>query len=372
MRSSPRKINILPIIPIFVFPIALLMLFNDKNNVRDFFLLTSDISTRLLFSTRTDYSAYIADNSENKEASVTENTEKITYPDVNTNTRLHIKDSEILDIDSKDEISENVGDFEAGGEIIEEFYDEYYGEDYVNLSNGGQVRNLSELSNDEIIALGECDLPFEISGNGEPEVLIMHTHTTEAYELSENKYYNVNKSTRSLSESENMIAVGQAMANEIYKSGIGVIHDTTIHDYPDYNSAYDNSRKTVQTLLEKYPEIKVVLDIHRDAIERDSSRISAVTTIDAKKAAQIMIICGYKDNSHYKENFKFASSLQSEIESDYPTLTRPVLFDYRFYNQDLSTGSLLIEIGSHGNTLEEAVYSGELVGKALGKLLKGN
>ncbi|HIX32974.1 MAG TPA: stage II sporulation protein P, partial [Candidatus Gemmiger avium] len=59
---------------------------------------------------------------------------------------------------------------------------------------------------------------------------------------------------------------------------------------------------------------------------------------------------------------------ESAMESRFPGLTRPVLFDYRYYNQDLTTGSLLIEIGSHGNTLSEAVYSGQLVGEALAGL----
>ena len=70
------------------------------------------------------------------------------------------------------------------------------------------------------------------------------------------------------------------------------------------------------------------------------------------------------------ENFKLACLMQSGFERDYPTLTRPVLFDYRHYNQDLTTGSLLIEVGGHANTLEQAKYSGELIGKSLAKTLK--
>lgn len=370
MRSSHRKINIAALtLTLFCFGLMFYLIKSEKS-VRKFFLMSSEISTRILFSTRKDYRTYIPEST-NEETAAETFAASFTYPDIDIHTDLLFDyphdtgNTESLTSDENEE-------FEAGGEIIEEFYDKYSGENYINLPKGGQVRNLSELSNDEVLSLSESELPFEMLNNGEPEVLIIHTHTTETYEITENKYYNINRSTRSLSEEENMIAVGNVIADEIYKSGIGVIHDTTVHDYPDYNSAYDNSRKTVKNLLEKYPEIKVILDIHRDAIERDSSRISAVTTIDGKKAAQIMIICGYKDNSHYKENFKFASSLQSEIETSYPTLTRPVLFDYRFYNQDLSTGSLLIEIGSHGNTLDEAMYSGELVGKALGNLLKGS
>jgi stage II sporulation protein P len=96
--------------------------------------------------------------------------------------------------------------------------------------------------------------------------------------------------------------------------------------------------------------------------------------IDGKKSAQVMIISGCDDGTmdmpDYMQNFRFASLLQQQMASDYENLARPVLFDYRKYNQDLTTGSLLIEVGTHGNTLEQVQYAGELVGKSLSKALK--
>ena len=112
-----------------------------------------------------------------------------------------------------------------------------------------------------------------------------------------------------------------------------------------------------------------MLDIHRDSIEDNGSMVSSVTEIDGKKAAQVMIISAADDGTYeipdFIENFHFACAFQQAIESRYPTLTRPVLFQYCHYNQHTTTGSLLLEIGSHGNTVEQAVYSGHLVGKAL-------
>ena len=157
------------------------------------------------------------------------------------------------------------------------------------------------------------------------------------------------------------------------QAGIGVIHDTTQHDYPSYNGAYDRSAVTVQSYLQQYPSIRIVLDIHRDAIASGSQVYSAETEINGKKAAQVMIISGCDDGTmgypDYMKNLSFAAALQNRLEGDYPTLTRPILFDYRKYNQQLTTGSLLLEIGSHGNTLEQAVYTGQLIGKSLGRLL---
>ena len=72
----------------------------------------------------------------------------------------------------------------------------------------------------------------------------------------------------------------------------------------------------------------------------------------------------------YMNNFHFASKLQSSLESDWNGITRPILFDYRFYNQDLTTGSLLIEIGCQANSIDQVQYTGELIGKTLGKMFK--
>lgn len=264
-------------------------------------------------------------------------------------------------------------DYLQGGRIVPTLYGKYTGGDYIDLPNGGQVRNITSMDNSQLLSLAEQPPAFEITADGEPEVLIMHTHTTECYEPCEREYYDLNRSSRVLDSEQNMTVIGNEITYQLYQSGIGVIHDTTVHDYPDYNGSYDRSRETVQNILEQYPSVKVVLDIHRDAIEKDGDRIAPVTEIDGKKAAQVMIICGCDDGTmdmpNCTDNFKFACALQSRLESDYPTLTRPVLFDYRHYNQDLTPGSLLIEVGGHANTLEQAKYSGQLIGKSLSKLL---
>ena len=86
-----------------------------------------------------------------------------------------------------------------------------------------------------------------------------------------------------------------------------------------------------------------------------------------------MIISGCDDGTmdmpNYMKNFRFSSLLQQQMSSDYSNFTRPILFDYRNYNQNLTTGSILIEVGSHGNTLEQAGNAGELIGKSLVRAL---
>ena len=205
-------------------------------------------------------------------------------------------------------------------------------------------------------------------------MLIMHTHATETYELAEKNWCDPNFTARSTDNSRNMIAVGAEIARVLNEAGICTIQDTTLHDYPSYNGSYEKSNATVRNYLAQYPSIKVVLDVHRDAIQtQDGTRYAPAANINGMRAAQVMIICGADVDGNlpnFKQNLRFAARWQAKMAQLYPGLARPVLFDYRYYNQDLTTGSLLIEMGGHANTLEEAKYSARLVGDALAKLFQ--
>lgn len=234
----------------------------------------------------------------------------------------------------------------------------------------GWVRNLSGLGTEEVLSLSRQDLPFDIELNSdEPQVLIYHTHATEAYLPTLRSWYGLDESFRSDQNEENMVAVGEVLAQTLEQAGIKVIHDTTQHDNPSYTGAYDRSRETMRKYLEQYPSIKVTLDVHRDAITRDDNTIIAPTaTVEGQQIAQVMIIsCADGERiPNFRQNFTFAAALQQQAAQLYPDLMRPILFDQnRFYNQDLTTGSLLLEFGSHGNTLAQAKRSAVLVANSL-------
>ena len=221
-------------------------------------------------------------------------------------------------------------------------------------------------------------MPFAIEkDSAAPQVLIMHTHATEDYRLSAGLWFTPGDGARSTDRSINMCAVGRVMADTLNAAGICTLHDETLNDYPSYTGSYANSRAVVQQYLAQYPSIKVVLDVHRDAIERENgTRCAPVCTIDGREAAQVMIICGCDNGTSvqlpaWRQNLRFAAAWERSMEAKYPGLTRPVLFSYRFYNQDLTTGSLLIEIGGHGNNLNEALYAGYLAAQGLAETLLG-
>ena len=261
----------------------------------------------------------------------------------------------------------------TGGTVERMSYGEFSGPQYFDLERCGQVRNETRITNARLYAESQKLPEFTIEANRVPQVLIMHTHTTECFEPYERDAYDASFNYRTTDSDLNMCRVGDAITAQLEAAGIGVVHDTTIHDYPSYNGSYERSAKTVKAQLKEHPSIKVVLDIHRDAIGGNGVIKQPTVRIDGKKSAQVMIISGCDDGTmdmpDFMQNFRFASLLQQQMEGDYPGLTRPILFDYRKYNQNLTTGSLLLEVGTHGNTLEQAVYAGELIGKSLARAL---
>ena len=261
------------------------------------------------------------------------------------------------------------------GTVTEQQFGQGSGEKYIPCG-AGSIKNNTRQTVADIAAEAAQPLPFAIEkDSAAPQVLIMHTHATEDYRLSAGLWFTPGDGARSTDRSINMCAVGRVMADTLNAAGICTLHDETLNDYPSYTGSYANSRAVVQQYLAQYPSIKVVLDVHRDAIERENgTRCAPVCSIDGRQAAQGMIVCGCDNGTSvqlpaWRQNLRFAAAWERSMEAKYPDLTRPVLFSYRFYNQDLTTGSLLIEIGGHGNNLNEALYAGYLAAQGLADAL---
>ena len=266
---------------------------------------------------------------------------------------------------------------EGAGAVIEKNYPQGSGEKYV-ACGAGSIKNNTRQTAADIAAEIQDPLPFGVEKDSpDPQILIMHTHATEDYRLSAGLWYSPGDGARTTDTNLNMCAVGRVMADTLNAAGLNTLHDETLNDYPSYTGSYENSRAVVQRYLAQYPSIKVVLDVHRDAIETEGgSRMAPVCTVDGRQAAQVMIICGCDNGTtvqlpDWRQNLRVAAAWERAMEGMYPGFTRPVLFSYRFYNQDLTTGSLLIEIGGHGNNLNEALYAGQLAAKGLAAALLG-
>ena len=243
-------------------------------------------------------------------------------------------------------------------------------ESYKNI----QIKNTSSTDIDIKKEL-ESKLGFEMENTDEPQVLIYHTHTSESFLPYDTGYFYESFYPRTTDTSQNICAVGEEISKQLNKAGIKTIHDTTLHDYPSYNGAYDRSYATVSKYIEKYPSIKVTLDIHRDGIGTDTQKSKPVFMVNGKKAAQIMILSGYnyddsEEFSDWEYNLRFALRIQQKANEMYPDMVRPLNFSDFMYNMNVNTGSLLIEMGAESNTIEEVRYSGYLLGKVLAEVLK--
>ncbi len=288
----------------------------------------------------------------------------------------------------KNEPVKSQNDFEAHDPTeagLEAYKSEHDGEqEYpvheMNITEGNtryeniQVRNVSSASIDIKSEL-ESELGFTLEKTDEPQVLIYHTHASESYLPYDTGYFYESFFPRDTDTSNNVCAVGEEIAKQLNSAGIVTIHDTTLHDHPSYSGAYDRSLETINKYIEKYPTIKVTLDIHRDGIGTDTEKYKPVFTADGRKAAQVMILAGYnydgcEEFSDWEYNLRFALRIQDEASKEYPEMMRPLNFADYMYNMNVNTGSLLIEIGSESNTLEEARYAGYLLGKVLGRVLK--
>lgn len=242
-----------------------------------------------------------------------------------------------------------------------------------NMKVQSNIPNTFYALNIEDLLSKKADLSIETKEK--PTVLIYHSHTTEAYQTLDVGYYTTVFNERNDDIGQNMVRVGDEITSQLEKAGFKVIHDKTIYD-KNYSDAYNLSDVSIKKYLEENPDIDVTIDVHRDSINfKDGTKVKPVANIMDKKAAQVMIIpgCEYGEIKNFPDweyNLRFALQLQQKAEEMYAGLMRPVLFSARRYNLFETHNSILLEIGSDGNTLEEAVYSGKLIGTALAAVLE--
>ena len=215
----------------------------------------------------------------------------------------------------------------------------------------------------------------ELTDEG-PQILILHTHGSEAYTPTAGTDVVWSGNLRTTDSRYNVVQVGDEMADVFSEAGISVLHDRTLYDYPSYNEAYDRSLAAIESYLAQYPSLRFILDVHRDAIEDgQGNQYKVVSTIDGVgTAAQLTLVVGSDGSGlphpNWMENLKLAVALQEDLLTSYPTLMRPILLRNSRYNQHATTGSLLVEVGAAGNSPEEAALAGRLVAERRVEVLR--
>ncbi len=204
-----------------------------------------------------------------------------------------------------------------------------------------------------------------------PQILIYHTHSQETYA----DYATGNKKAT-------VVELGSRLTALLEEKGYQVLHDTTSYDMAagklDRNHAYNYALDGIMGILQKYPSIQVVLDLHRDGVKES---LHMVRTVNGKATAPIMFFNGmsqtpegeieYLKNPYKTENLAFSLQMQLLAEEEYPDLTRKIFLKGLRYNLHVRPRSALIEVGAQTNTLEEALNAMEPLADLLDQVLGG-
>jgi len=234
-------------------------------------------------------------------------------------------------------------------------------------ADGIVVKNNSGLSFDVAQLLAE---PLDVSlADDGPSVLILHTHSSESYTKAAGETFEESDPYRTENKEYNIIAVGAALAESLAAQGISVIHDRSLNDFPSYAGSYGRSLETAKRYLEEYPSISLVIDLHRDAIAAaDGSQFKTLADINDDLCSQIMLVVGTNGSGlahpDWTENMKLALRLQHEMNRSFPTLARPITVAEHRYNQHVTRGALLVEVGATGNTLGESIRAAQYFAEA--------
>ena len=235
-----------------------------------------------------------------------------------------------------------------------------------------EVHNVCDYDTD-LPALLQQPLKWDLKQD-KPTVLILHTHATESYQPTGE--YKETTDYRTLDTDYNLVSVGAELKRLLEEGGIHVIHDTALHDYPSYSGSYSEARTYIKDYLKKEPSIQLVLDLHRDAVEnKKGQQVAFTVNHKGEKTAQLMMVVGTDANGlnhpNWPENMALAVKMHALLEKTCPGICRPISFRKQRFNQDLSPGGMLIEVGSAGNTREEALRGVKVLAEVILALAEG-
>ncbi len=216
--------------------------------------------------------------------------------------------------------------------------------------------------------------PPEASAEEGPLILILHTHGTEAFSEEGAISYSDAEATRNRDITQNIVAVGTVMKEEFERAGLSVLHCTEMFDADSYSSAYDRAAEAIRSYIAQYPTIRYVFDVHRDSLlTSEGAKIRPVILVDGVPVAQVMSVVGTDEagsgHTGWRDNFALSVKLQIRLMQEYPNIARPINIRSASFNEQYTKGSLLLEIGSCGNTLAEAKMAGLYMARTISELI---
>ena len=214
-----------------------------------------------------------------------------------------------------------------------------------------------------------------------PSVLIYHTHATEAYLQTETETYAPSGSWRTADTSRSVVAVG-ARLTELLEAeyGLSVVHDTQNFEPPKLSSAYSRSLVAMQGYRERYPTIRVFIDVHRDAFGsgKQLEEPQDFIELDGKQVARLMCVVGtgegatgtgFAKRPDFAANLALAQAVTDRLRAVDERLARDVRVKTGRYNQHVSDACLLVEVGHNANTLTQALNAVPYLAAAIGECI---
>ena len=218
--------------------------------------------------------------------------------------------------------------------------------------------------------------PIKLTGEG-PQIMIYHSHSRESY-----RQPNPGKAVEtfySTDQGQNVVKVGDVLAQELTKKGIPVLHDRTDHEDKGHDNGYSRSIETLKKRRKEYPSLKIFIDIHRDAFKKGTrTPDQEIVVINGERVAKVMAVIGtgkgqykgFSEKPKWEENYKFANKITSKLHEKYSGLVKPIYVRSGRFNQHISTQAILFEVGSNMTTLEEAERAAKYIAEAISEIVK--
>lgn len=199
---------------------------------------------------------------------------------------------------------------------------------------------------------------------GKPLIAIYHTHTAESYL----PWAGVTHAQGG--KKGNIVDVGNILSKCLEKQGIKVVHSVSIHDYPTFRESYRRSYITASKLLQEYPSLKMIIDLHRDAGVQEKATIN----IQGQEVARILIDIGTDrlglPHPNWRKNLALGQLIEKRMNEKYPGLCRGIVISEARYNQHVSPHAVLLEIGDEKCTKEQTFRSAALCAEVVGQIVK--